>query len=88
MNSNYWAAIPIPGAKVVGAVTKDRKDLGAYNKEVCWTKSCVNEKLEASRREVASQCPAEAAAPSVRSPGVPTAAVVSRSTTSLQNSSK
>lgn len=56
VNNNYWAAIPIPGAKLLGASQKDRDELGMYNSEHCWKLSCVEEKLTVSRAEVGSQC--------------------------------
>lgn len=56
MNNNYWALIPIPGAKLLGASKKDRDELGMYNRDGCWNLSCIDEKLEESRAAVLTHC--------------------------------
>jgi hypothetical protein len=56
MVDNYWAAIPIPGAKLLAASQKDRDELGMYNSEGCWKLSCVEEKLAVARADVETHC--------------------------------
>jgi hypothetical protein len=55
-SNNFWAAIPVPGAKFLGATQKDRDELGMYNKDGCWKLSCVEEKLAESRAAVEAEC--------------------------------
>lgn len=59
-NSNYWALVPIPGASLMNLRKNRSNELGIWNKDGCWSKSCVDEKLALSREAVATYCPAGA----------------------------
>lgn len=55
-SNNYWAMLPVPGAKMLGLMNKDQDELGLYNRAGCWTVSCVDEKIAITQKAVDEHC--------------------------------
>ena len=56
-SNNYWALIPVPGAGLVGSLaTKDQDELGLWNRNSCWTMSCLDQKIAITEEARAKYC--------------------------------
>lgn len=55
--NNYWALIPIPGSQFIHLFANDHQNsLGLWNKEGCWTKGCLDNKLQITADAINSYC--------------------------------